>query len=280
MNSDGLLSDSLFIGNGMATCLGGAIYLAASASVKNSILIGNIAKQGGGIYKNSNCAPQIRNLTLYHNAAELGGGAYCGYMSGDNFKNCIFWENEASVEGPEVYCNSPGVLQVSYCLVRGGAPGVENFDADPCFADPEGLDLHLTKNSPCINRGTLEADGFEVSLGGGSVSFTLKPGIQYAGKHYLLLGGNSGTAPGTPLPGGHATLALNWDPITEVVLAFLNTSPFSGFLGTVDATGSASAQLNLPPLPAGSAGTALQFAYCVGKPFHFASNPVPTTIVP
>ncbi|MHC4946269.1 MAG: hypothetical protein ACYTG7_24920, partial [Planctomycetota bacterium] len=88
---------------------------------------------------------------------------------------------------------------------------------------------------------TLLADTHEISeTAGGQVNFSLKAGEDQANRTYLLLGTVSGTDPGTPLPGGLATLPLNWDPFTDVVLLLLNSPVFLNFLGSLDANGQAS----------------------------------------
>jgi len=114
---------------------------------------------------------------------------------------------------------------------------------------------------------------------GGSVSFALSAGKPGINRGYLLLGGVSGTDPGTPLPGGQAVLPLNWDGFTNVVLTFLNTPIFSGFQGMLDSTGRGSAELNAGPV-SGFAGTLMYYAFLLDKPFDWASNPVVIEIVP
>ncbi|MHC4945057.1 MAG: choice-of-anchor Q domain-containing protein [Planctomycetota bacterium] len=185
------------------------------------------------------------------------------------------------------------------------------IDADPLFVDPLNNDFHLTSLSPCINRGTnegaashdidgdprlymgtvdmgsdeytgihpLEADAFSISEdAGGTVNFSLTCGLYNGGRTYLVVGSLSGTAPGTPLPGGHEMLRLNWDLFTDIVLGSLNTPVFMDFYGKLDYAGHASAQLNAPPVP-GLGGTTMHYAYCLSHPFDFVSNPVAVEIV-
>jgi len=97
-------------------------------------------------------------------------------------------------------------------------------------------------------------------------------------RDYLLLGSVSGTAPGKPLPGGLATLPLNHDLFTNLVIAYTNTVVFQNFQGYLNGAGSATAQLNLPLLP-GAAGITMHFAYAL-PPFDFVSNPVAIELVP
>jgi len=72
---------------------------------------------------------------------------------------------------------------------------------------------------------------------------------------------------------------LNWDPFTNVIIDLLNTSLFTDFYGTLDATGIAAAQMNMLPFP-GAAGLSLYFAFALIGPCDFASNPVVIEIVP
>jgi hypothetical protein len=127
---------------------------------------------------------------------------------------------------------------------------------------------------------SLLADTYVLPETGGTVNFSLEAGVQNAGRTYLLLGCVSGSEPGYPLPGGTATLPLNWDPYTDFMVGLVNTPLFSGFLGSLDAAGESTAQLNAPALPAGFVGVELFYAYCLNSPFDFASNPLAVTIVP
>jgi hypothetical protein len=113
---------------------------------------------------------------------------------------------------------------------------------------------------------------------GGSVEFFIDAGAANAGRVYLLAGSASGTEPGTPLPGGLATIPLNRDWLTNYILGHLNTSMFTDFSGRLDASGRARASLNLPPVPA-HGGTVMDYAYCLKNPYDYASNPVRVTIV-
>ena len=126
----------------------------------------------------------------------------------------------------------------------------------------------------------LESDvDFVPAQTGGTVNFKLQAGAGNAGRNYIMLGSVTGTSPGFPLPGGLAVMPLNWDPFTDLVLAFLNTPIFSSFLGGLDATGAAAAQLNAPPLPPAAVGLIMDFAYALNKPFDCASNPVSIRII-
>jgi hypothetical protein len=115
---------------------------------------------------------------------------------------------------------------------------------------------------------------------GGAVDLTLTAGVTNANRNYLIVGGTSGTSPGLPLPGGSATLPINWDGFSHLEMSLLNTYPFLNFLGSLDGQGKAYAQFNVPPLPGGCAGVKFYFAFCLNSPFDFTSNPVTIEIVP
>lgn len=284
----------------------------SSAVIKNNFIYDNVANYGGGIHCYISDTSIINN-TIYRNTGNgLGGGIELD-QSSPQIKNCILWEN-TSPEGPQINISISGDPEVSYCVIQGGyAQGTHILNAVPRLMDPVNGDFHLTPVSPCINRGTntvpvfkdfdndarphmgtvdigadelsgtlnLEADRFTLSESeGGQVNFTLTAGPFYAGRKYILLASISGTIPGHPLPLGNSTLALNWDFITNTVLMFLNTPYFHNFYGFLDASGQATAQFNTAgPMDPGSVGIVNSFAYCLGWPWDFASNPVDILIV-
>lgn len=136
------------------------------------------------------------------------------------------------------------------------------------------VDIWLVHTSPV----SLWCNAYTVPQGGGSVTFQLDAGSENGFRNYFLLGGITGTEPGTSLPGG-TTLLLNWDPYTDILLSFANTPMFSDFMGKLDASGQATAQLNVPPVP-GYAGLVMFYAYTLFSPFGYASNAITMTVVP
>ena len=54
--------------------------------------------------------------------------------------NSIVWGNESSGGGPPIDDAGPIVSSISTSLVQGGFEGVGNFDADPQFINPAGVD--------------------------------------------------------------------------------------------------------------------------------------------
>jgi hypothetical protein len=132
--------------------------------------------------------------------------------------------------------------------------------------------------------GSLLVDTNQISgREGGVVNFSLIGGAANAGRSYFLLGCASGTDPGTLLPGGMATLPLNIDYLTDVIVLYMNTSLFSQFMGGLDGSGNATAQMNtlgLGSVSQGCLGVTMNFAYALNGPWDFASNAVGVQITP
>ena len=114
---------------------------------------------------------------------------------------------------------------------------------------------------------------------GGSLDFNLLGGTQRAGRPYGLLGSMSGTSPGTQIAPG-VILPLNRDWL--FTQTFANSAPyFSAFRGNLDASGNAQAGLDtLGPLPAFMVGRTVHFAFALGLPLDFTSQPVAIEIRP
>ena len=94
------------------------------------------------------------------------------------------------------------------------------------------------------------------------IAFTLRSSAAFAGNSYWLLGSLLGQGPPTALPGG-GTLYLWFDGLTSSLLGAAGNPLFPGFVGSLDATGSATATLNLAPvapLPAFLSGWRVHFA--------------------
>jgi hypothetical protein len=115
---------------------------------------------------------------------------------------------------------------------------------------------------------------------GNTIDLAIDAGASNGGRNYLVLGTASGTEPGYLLPGGLATLPLNWDSLTDVFLSLVNTSIFPNFLGQLNNSGEAKAQIVSPVLPSTAVGAILHFAYCLNGPFDYASNATAIEIVP
>ena len=136
------------------------------------------------------------------------------------------------------------------------------------------------KDKLVIVEGSLGADSDSIpATAGGTVTFVLDAGAVNASRNYIMLGSVTGTAPGIPLPGGMATLPLNWDIFTTLTVDLANTPLFLNFLGTLDINGQATAVMNLPPVP-GAPGVTMNFAFALNKPWDFVSNPFAVELIP
>jgi len=139
------------------------------------------------------------------------------------------------------------------------------------FKGVKGMDIH---------RPRLRADIYTLSAAaGGTVNFTLDAGLANADRGYLMLGSMSGCYPGSPLPGKMATLLLNWDQFSGMIINLLNTPTFANFAGNLDGAGMGSAQLYSAPIP-GYAGVKMHFAFSLTNPSDYVSNPVMVEIIP
>lgn len=275
------------------------IYDNSHPLIKGNIIAGNDAIiQGGGIALWEGCQPYIVHNTICNNDAPEGGGMFSKGLP--MLVNNIIWENTPK-QMFGVYTNT------SYCNIQGGFPGNHNIDEDPKFVNPAAQDYHLTRYSPCINRcsfklytdkdidgdnrsimGTpdmgadeyagehlLEADNFEImETTGGKVSFDVKAGPGYAFRSYVILASVSGTNPGVALPGGFATLPLNWDTLTSRMIYFINTPSFAGFSGTLDSLGEAKATFDTLGPISNAAGITVSFAAGLYGPWDLTTNPI------
>ncbi len=108
---------------------------------------------GGGGMINSSSSPTVTNCTFSGNSAAFGdGGGMYNFDSNSTVTNCILWGNT-----PDEIYDVNSITTVSYSDVEGGTGqswfGTGCIDADPCFADAIGGDLHLLSVSPCIDAG-------------------------------------------------------------------------------------------------------------------------------
>ena len=162
---------------------GGGMCSHGSATLAGCTFIGNTAQYGGGISVGGSA--RLANCAFVANSAEHGGGAFVPESSEIVLTHCTFTGNTASVHGGAI-CNTgdwnPGYIwavnsvlwgdtpdeiftggaAITYSDIQGGWDGEGNIDGDPLFVDPDGGDLHLSNDSPCIDAGTNEAPGLPV----------------------------------------------------------------------------------------------------------------------
>lgn len=69
---------------------------------------------------------------------------------------------------------------------------------------------------------------------GGAANLALRAGKGNANRRYFLVASLNGNRPGTLQPGGSATLPLNLDPLSFLVLTGAAGSMFQNFVGALD----------------------------------------------
>jgi len=136
------------IRNGNGKAGGGIRGAGTQATIRNNVVTGNSATEGGGLYQ---CNGMVENDTISDNLAWRGGGlAYCR----GTIRNCIIWGNIASRED-QLYQSS----QPTYSCIQHWTAGGEGNIADfPHFVDPEAGDYHLRSWSPCADAGDPASD--------------------------------------------------------------------------------------------------------------------------
>ncbi|UCE66006.1 MAG: T9SS type A sorting domain-containing protein [Candidatus Zixiibacteriota bacterium] len=127
----------------------------------NIITFNETGSFAGGVYLAGSNNSFINNIIAY-NRAYNGGGIYIDNTSNqipNILKNNIIWGNFANYN-PQIFNEGNRPLEILYCDVEGGWPGVGNIDIDPLFRDTAGGDFHLMAtycgdpyDSPCIDVG-------------------------------------------------------------------------------------------------------------------------------
>jgi hypothetical protein len=144
---------------------GGAIHIAQASAVTitNSLAVGNQAGDGGspGVGGALHLAADatISNATIVGNATTSpSGGGGISLDAAGTIRNCIVWQNLAgggTVEMQQI-SGFDGDDSIDYSCVQGlsGAfGGVGNTGADPLFVNPSAGNYHLGHGSSCIDSG-------------------------------------------------------------------------------------------------------------------------------
>jgi hypothetical protein len=119
------------------------------ATLRNCLITGNDASDGGGVSVFQNGSATLDRCTIAGNIAITGTGGGLGVVTGSvTVTNCILWDNSTGqISGPL------GTVTVTYSDVEGGFDGTGNIDADPLFSDAPNGDFTLDCVSPCIDAG-------------------------------------------------------------------------------------------------------------------------------
>ena len=311
-----ILNNLIFSNRALEAGGGLLLGLISNPLVANNTFYGNVADvRGGGICLWAEASPTLVNSILWDNQSPLGPEIYVGYIVGGyppcdgtirycdvkgglssifiDLGQALDW-GVGNIDQDPLFVDpaqndfrlaqdpvQPGVINP--CVDVGSRPagnagmGLLSTRTDEVW-DQGGVDMGFHQGTYLEQALFTDRDDLSESLGG-SVNLTLKAGVQRAGRPYLVFGGVTGSWPGTTLPGGAALLPMNWDPVTNFIALYANTPLFKDFLGQLDGQGQGAARLNLAPFT-GAVGYAFTFAFALGNPWDFASNPVSVEIVP
>ncbi|MHC4942524.1 MAG: FG-GAP repeat domain-containing protein [Planctomycetota bacterium] len=207
---------------------------------------------------------------------------------GDGYGKIVYFENKGTDEAPlfdgSAYVSYPSgdpldvYISARPCVVDWDNDGVMDILCGSSRQGPGGIKhghIHYFHS-----LGPLSVNCNEISANaGGTRWFTLRAGKENAARNYLVLATLSGTQPGIKLPGELIVLPINWDGFTSQAFSRINSRNFIHFMGILDKSGEAIAELHIPPLPVEAVGLHMHFAYTLNNPFDFASNPVELGVV-
>ncbi len=116
-----------------------------SGTVRNSLITGNTASNGGGVYKTGG---SLISCTVAGNTATVSGQGV--YQTGGTIRDCIIWHNGSSIFLTEEPSLALAGGTCTYTCAAAAPSGNGNIpDKLPAFADPANGDYSLTASSPC-----------------------------------------------------------------------------------------------------------------------------------
>lgn len=144
-------------------------FVAATATITNTIFANNQGYNGGATYQN-NGSVTYKNVTFVNNSADNVGGAMRICNPGFNIYNSIFWNNQAVNGAHNISkgCGNALVGAISYSSISTGAKYISTGapftlsdiftisnsitpEVDPFFVDAASDDFHIEANSPLVN---------------------------------------------------------------------------------------------------------------------------------
>ena len=175
-----ITNNKAYRGGGISIDFPSSVHSLPMPSINSSIIIGNNADDGSGIFfYGSIQGPIVNNCLIVSNTGGFSTGvevydewtmptlinvtianhdigieqSYGGYVT---VRNSIIWENDNSVYGREG--SSSTLKYADYSIISGGHTGPGNIDKDPKFVNvittgDEESDYHLKNSSPAIGAG-------------------------------------------------------------------------------------------------------------------------------
>ena len=177
----GLVDRCRFTGNTATGSQGGAVYARTGCEVRNSLIVGNHADEGGGVQLCQ--GGLVESCTVVSNSARLTGGIR--FYEGGAARNTIAYYNGEDIG----WFLSPGTA--TWCCTPSFA-GTGNITNAPQFS--RYGDFHLAPSSVCLNRGVTQVwmaaaadlDGYpRVSAAGVDIGCFERSPV-----HYAAIGGS------------------------------------------------------------------------------------------
>jgi hypothetical protein len=137
--------------NVSSTYGGGVCINSANATVRNCLIVGNVANHGAGV----GCMQfggVVESCTIFGNTGYAGQGVDTTWHAQTvHIRNTICRNQVVSyADGATFYITNSCLASTN--IVKSFGSG--NFTNDPKFVNSAVLDLRLTSSSPCINTGT------------------------------------------------------------------------------------------------------------------------------
>ncbi len=179
LNGGTLIVDNSILEGNRADFGGGIFNRSGSLTMRNTLLSGNSVSQAGGGLGNYQGNYSFINMTISGNQADISGGGVYNLQSNPSFTNSIIWNNRDQTgigTANSAVFNSSANPSFSYSLVQGLNPGgtgnLTGTTTNPQFAMPltpglnTGGDYRLQSTSPARDVGNKDVNMLTTDLDG------------------------------------------------------------------------------------------------------------------